>query len=333
MDAGPSNTLNGDSADVSGGLFYHPVEELPLKFHIQKHIGPIDASLRKLIAEHGGEVIKAVPIKGYVLIDPDSEKGNALLAKWQDETKPDRHIVCHTFVPTCIAVGAMVSPSEMHSAIPLFTISGHPAEIYLHPSLGHERRQQLTKDITKFGGTITSNANLAQVLICDNANPSFDTLARKYAHNNNVYVEPPTWVKTCIGRRTYEHDQPVQKPIGGIPRGSKNQDRFDVMIDAWVESNPQPVMGKGQYVVSMKKGTPNPSRASESPPPAEEDNGGEESERPSNKKERRKKHKDKEDKEKRPRKKRRVAKPVSSSDDEDATSAEALMTQMISGST
>lgn len=35
--------------DVSGGLFYDSTDGLPLKFHIQKHIGPVDDGLRKLI--------------------------------------------------------------------------------------------------------------------------------------------------------------------------------------------------------------------------------------------------------------------------------------------
>lgn len=92
--------------------------------------------------------MKAVPINGYVLIDPDSEKGQALLEKWKDDTKPDRHIVCFTYVSMCIAMGEVVNVKEMKNASLLFTISGHPAEIYLHPSLGHQRRQNLVKDIT-----------------------------------------------------------------------------------------------------------------------------------------------------------------------------------------
>lgn len=92
--------------------------------------------------------MKAVPIKGYVLIDPASEKGDALSQKWKDDAKPDRHIVCYTFVSACIALGELLPADEMRNAFPLFVISGKPAEIFLHPSLGHERRHKLMKDIT-----------------------------------------------------------------------------------------------------------------------------------------------------------------------------------------
>ncbi|KAG9051123.1 hypothetical protein FS837_011969 [Tulasnella sp. UAMH 9824] len=227
LNAGPSTVPTPDEGPekpVSGGLFYDPTDELPLKFHIQKHIGPVGDALRKLITEHGGEVMKAVPIKGYVLIDPATEKGKALSQKWKDDAKPDRHIVCYTFVPACVALGELLLPDEMRNAFPLFLISGHPAEIFLHPSLGHERRNKLTKDITRYGGAIASNANLAQVIVCDNTLPSFDTLARKYAHDNDVYVEPPEWVKTCIARNRFEHEQVVPKATGGRQKGSKRRE-------------------------------------------------------------------------------------------------------------
>lgn len=398
MEAGPSTVPNPEETpekDVSGGLFYDSTDGLPLKFHIQKHIGPVDDGLRKLITEHGGEVLKAVPIKGYVLIDPGSEKGDALSQKWRDDGKPDRHIVCYTFVSACIALGELLPADEMRNAFPLFVISGKPAEIFLHPSLGHERRHKLMKDITKFGGTIASNANLAQVIVCDNTLPSFDTLARKYAHSNDVYVEPPDWVGICIARKKFEHEQVIPKPTGGRPTGSKrqeyteeddrnlaeylgrrlpsrdmrgrtgnaiyqelceradlypwaarhtwqswrnrykkNQIRLDTMIESWVEKNPQPVMGKGQYVISMSKTAAKEARSkargsgsSHRPPTPDSDgdNPGTEETGKKNKES------------KRPRKKRRVAKaPPSSDQDQDAEgtvpNAEELMTQMISGS-
>ncbi|KIO22736.1 hypothetical protein M407DRAFT_78888, partial [Tulasnella calospora MUT 4182] len=344
---------------------------------------------------HGGEVMKAVPIKGYVLINPASDKGNALSQKWKDDTKPDRHIVCYTFVPACVALGELLLADEMRNAFPLFSISGHPAEIFLHPSLGHERRNKLMKDITKFGGAIAANANLAQVIICDNTLPSFDTLARKYAHDNDVHVEPPEWVRTCIARQRFEHEQIVPKATGGRTKGSKrreyteeddrnlaeylgrrlpskdmrgrtgngiyqelcertdlypwaakhtwqswrnrykkNQNRIDAMTEVWVQNNPQPVMGKGQYVIAMNKTTAKAARknaqssgstaqASTSSP--DRDNSG--SEEANNR----------EKEIKRPRKKRRLAKASRSSDadddaERDVMNAEDLMTQMISNS-
>ena len=97
--------------------------------------------------EHGGIVVPNVPLKGYVLIDPDTEKGTRLFEKWQVPDKPSRHVVCYTFVRACIVAGKRIPPSTMKSIRPFFKHQNMPVEIFLHPSLDATASRDIAIDI------------------------------------------------------------------------------------------------------------------------------------------------------------------------------------------
>lgn len=57
---------------------------------------------------HGGSVINKVPLRGYVIIDPESTGGKALLEDWVWGDGTDRHFVSPSFVENCIDAGKLL---------------------------------------------------------------------------------------------------------------------------------------------------------------------------------------------------------------------------------
>jgi len=85
---------------------------------------------------NGGQVLHQVPLNGYVLIDPASERGQKLSRKWADDDKPDRHVVCWTFVPGSVTAGERLSADAMQGVAPLFVNKGLPVGFTLDDNLG-----------------------------------------------------------------------------------------------------------------------------------------------------------------------------------------------------
>ena len=88
-----------------------------------------------------------MPLKGYVLIDPDTERGQTLRKKWTSPDKPHRHIVCYTFVRASIIAGKIIDPKEMDGARMVFKYGGMPVEIWLHPTLDQNVARDLAIEI------------------------------------------------------------------------------------------------------------------------------------------------------------------------------------------
>lgn len=92
-------------------------------------------------------IVTTVPLKGYVLIDPTTEKGKRLRDKWDVADKPNRHVVCYTFVRACIIAGRRLSNAEMVGATPFFLHQYVPVEIFLHNSITESAASALSIDI------------------------------------------------------------------------------------------------------------------------------------------------------------------------------------------
>jgi len=81
----------------------------PLKFRIQPSLKQgVKEELERDIPAHGGSVIDKVPLRGYVIIDPESAGGRALLEDWVWGDGTDRHFVSPSFVENCIDAGKLL---------------------------------------------------------------------------------------------------------------------------------------------------------------------------------------------------------------------------------
>ncbi|KAG8858562.1 hypothetical protein FRB96_005234 [Tulasnella sp. 330] len=304
---------DGDSNEP--GVFHDVAFNQPLKFHIQKDLREeIVQWLEQMITDNGGQVLHQVPLNGYVLIDPTSERGQKLSRKWSNDEKPDRHVVCWTFVPGSLSVGERLPAQAMQDVIPLFLDKGIPAGFTLDDNLGPSLISELRLKITKRGGTLVKKYSDARVIISDDSKPSFEVLIERFRHDNDTYVESPTWLDRCIAFGRYEHTLPPPKVVGGRrPGATRNEycpdddqllaeyiakrlpsndmrgrtgnglykelceridlypwasrhpwnswrnryktkrDHLDRLIDDWLEKNPQPTDGKGQYNIKLSK--------------------------------------------------------------------------------
>jgi len=198
----------------------------PVKFFIQQDTG--EGFLRWLsakIAEHGGIVVSSVPLKGYVLIDPDTKKGQNLKQKWTSRDKPHRHIVCYTFVRASIIAGKMIDPGKMDGARTIFKHNGMPVEIWLHPALDEKVARDLAIEIEKAGGVTETTEESTRVIVAPNITRQevilFKDLTYKYAHSGDKYVEGIVWVRDCLNNQKYEHHLPEQKTMAGAKPGSQ----------------------------------------------------------------------------------------------------------------
>ncbi|KAG8994144.1 hypothetical protein FRB93_001675 [Tulasnella sp. JGI-2019a] len=309
--SGNQPTIDADEP----GVFYDVEFNQPLKFHIQKDLrGEIIQWLEQMITDNGGQVLRQVPLNGYVLIDPTSERGQKLARKWSDDAKPNRQVVCWTFVPGSVTAGNRLSAKAMQGVVPIFLNQGIPIGFTLDDNLGQNLIGELRLKITKYGGNLVKKYSEARVILTNDTKPSFEVLLERFRHDNDTYVEPPSWFDRCIAFGRYEHAAPPPKIVGGRrPGASRNEycaeddqllaeyiatripsndmrgrtgnglykelcervdlypwatrhpwnswrnryktkrDRLDQMIDEWLEENPQPTDGKGQYIIKLTK--------------------------------------------------------------------------------
>ena len=108
------------------------------------------ASLSAILAftsrqAEGGRVETKVPIKGYVLIQPDTTEALRLREHWSSNDRPERHFVPFTWVDACREAGRVLRP--------IFSDTfGDPLKIHVHPSIANlEFRDALARQILASG--------------------------------------------------------------------------------------------------------------------------------------------------------------------------------------
>jgi len=217
------NPTDGPKVTQKSSIFVDGNE--PIKFFLQQDTGQTFlAWLSHKIEEHGGIVVSTVPIKGYVLIDPDTEKGSRLVERWQVPDKPNRHVVCYTFVRACIIAGQRIPPSTMKDIHPFFKHHNMPVEIFLHPSLEGTASQDIAIEIEKAGGVTETTEERARVIIAPRKSKPeavlFKDLTFRYEHNPDKFVEDLDWVRNCLAQKKYENSPPMRRNMGGRKPGS-----------------------------------------------------------------------------------------------------------------
>ncbi|KAG8967145.1 hypothetical protein FRC03_010618 [Tulasnella sp. 419] len=301
-------------------VFHDREHNASIKFHIQKNMSQemIDW-IKDCIVKNGGEVISQVPLKGYVLIDPASAKGQRLAAKWVTGDKPGRHVVGYTWVPASVANGSLLPIQDFEKITPIFIRDDAPVAFHVSTAFEPPVLQDLRVKIATYGGKVLEQHPKSGVIVADINKPAYRRLVKKYEHSDDVWIESPEWLQTCIANQKYEHVLPVRKNVGGRKPGSTrteytaeddaflvayigkripyptmagrtgnelfkqlcertdlypwasrhswnswrnryktNRARFDSEIAEWVETHPQPLNGKGQYVINHSRKEPMP---------------------------------------------------------------------------
>ncbi|KAG8891485.1 hypothetical protein FRC00_013618, partial [Tulasnella sp. 408] len=162
----------------------------PVKFHIQKNLPQhMIEYLERLIVNNGGAVTSEIVWKGYVLVDPRTAKGQRFQEKHTRDDRPQRYVVCYTFVAASVTKGRMLEPQKMENVTPIFEDDEKPVKLYvgLHP--GASRTRALKKTITLYGGQVVDHAREAKVVIGDPTEPNFRQL-EKYRDPPRTYLEP-----------------------------------------------------------------------------------------------------------------------------------------------
>ncbi|KAG9050798.1 hypothetical protein FS837_002354 [Tulasnella sp. UAMH 9824] len=208
----------------------------PVKFHIQKNLPQhMIEYLERLIVTNGGTVTSEIVWKGYVLVDPRTAKGQRFQKNHTRNDRPQRYVVCYTFVAASVTKGRMLEPQKMENVIPIFEDDEKPVKIYvgLHP--GASRTRALKKTLTLYGGQVVELAREAKVVIGDPTEANFRQL-EKYRDPPRTYLEPLSWVKGCLDARKYSHNivvlppalpkQPGRKPGTGRAEYTPEEDKL-----------------------------------------------------------------------------------------------------------
>lgn len=187
-----------------------------------------------------------------MLIDPSTDKGKRLRERWDVPEKPNRHVVCYTFVRACIVAQRRLSKTEMDGALPFFLHGAVPVEMSLHESIDRDTSNRFAIDIEvsllleplsvdahvlsfaqKHGGVTETTEARARVIIAPNNTEAetaiFESLRHQYEHHTDKFVEDLDWVKWCIDHKKYEHTPPKVKNMGGRKPGSKSVYSFPLL--------------------------------------------------------------------------------------------------------
>ncbi|KIO25569.1 hypothetical protein M407DRAFT_25049 [Tulasnella calospora MUT 4182] len=184
----------------------------PVKFHIQKNLPQhMIEYLERLIADNGGTVTSEIVWKGFVLVDPRTAKGQRFQEKHTRHDRPQRYVVCYTFVAASITKGRMLEPQKMDNVLPIFEDEEKPVKVYLGLPPGASRTRALRKTITLYGGQVVDRTREAKVVIGDPTQATFRQL-EKYRDPPRTYLEPLSWVKECLDTRKYSHSIVVLQP-------------------------------------------------------------------------------------------------------------------------
>ncbi|KDQ18701.1 hypothetical protein BOTBODRAFT_518886 [Botryobasidium botryosum FD-172 SS1] len=224
-----SGSRVASSKRATGELFVTD-NSVALEFHIQKTLDErLKRFLEHQIERHGGTVANSTaipPSNGYILIDPDTEKGERLKTRFPDNGK-NRYVVCWTFVLGSIQAGRLLTQDEMSSAKPIFVRNGRPINIYLHSTLGKARIKSLSSRISINGGLvktqdgITTKEEDAVILVNPDSHSKLrNELTILYDHRPNQYVEHYNWVDESIHSKKCTHTLPLPKRLGGRKMGS-----------------------------------------------------------------------------------------------------------------
>jgi len=116
--------------------------------------------------------------------------------------------------------GGMLSTQVMRDVVPLFLHNGLPVEFYLDENLGETLCSRLRGEITKAGGTLARKYSDSRVIVSNDTMPSFEVLKERFKHDNNVFVEPPSWVSKCFSTAKYKHTELAPKIVGGRRPGA-----------------------------------------------------------------------------------------------------------------
>ncbi|KZW04193.1 hypothetical protein EXIGLDRAFT_716194 [Exidia glandulosa HHB12029] len=164
----------------------------PAKFFIQGDLQPeVVDTLTSDITEHGGRVIDKIPLRGFVLVDPNSESGLRLIANWRNPDKPHRRVLPTTFVSACINFGGILP------AI-FTTVANVPLRMHLHASIQDQvARERAYKRIWHSGGDPTASIEDAEVIIVSDGNDTLADVRAAYARRPAIRVEPLSWIKRC----------------------------------------------------------------------------------------------------------------------------------------
>lgn len=97
-----------------------------------------------------------------MLIEPLTATGQRLAAKWATSAdRPDRHVVCYTFIRASVVNGGMLEADSMRGVKSFFRLDrqkgsggggddgkgGVPVEFWLHESLQQDHRKELAVEI------------------------------------------------------------------------------------------------------------------------------------------------------------------------------------------
>jgi hypothetical protein len=82
-----------------------------------------------------------------VLLDPASHKGLVLKHNWDDAQKPDRHVICYTYVPASVHAKRLLPPEDFKEVLPIFIHNNDDISFYLESHLGDVEREDVSLKI------------------------------------------------------------------------------------------------------------------------------------------------------------------------------------------
>ncbi|TDL28416.1 hypothetical protein BD410DRAFT_220818 [Rickenella mellea] len=204
-----------------------------IKFFLQKDLpDDIQRALTDAIQAEEGRIESKVPIKGYVLIQPDTMEAERLRSCWTSQDRPGRYFVPYTWVDACRDSQLVLRQIFLHD--------GYPVKMHIHSSIANlNSRETLARRITHSGGDPSTTEHDARVILADQSTEVFDTLVKQYQGDPNKFVESHLWIKKCIDRGIYVHTPNVYKNPGGRRAGDERTsftDDDEANLCNWIAS-------------------------------------------------------------------------------------------------
>ncbi|KAG2360475.1 hypothetical protein BDR07DRAFT_1513803 [Suillus spraguei] len=102
----------------------------------------------------------------------------------------------------------------------IFVKDGRPVTFFFHTSV-REGRDVLERQITRYGGDVCEDEEIANVILVDEE-ADIEHIRRRYYRSNvlwqqRVCIEQRDFVRRCIRDRKYEHYRPARKGMPGAP--------------------------------------------------------------------------------------------------------------------
>ncbi|KAG2073445.1 hypothetical protein BDR04DRAFT_1010718, partial [Suillus decipiens] len=110
--------------------------------------------------------------------------------------------------------------AESNTEDAIFIKDGLPVTFFFHTSV-REGRDVLEQQITRYGGDVCENEEIANVILVGEE-ADIEHIRRRYYRSNvlwqqRVYIEQRNFVRLCIRNRKYEHQRPPRKGMPGAP--------------------------------------------------------------------------------------------------------------------